>query len=286
MKVQIIPPKPTFPYKMKNVAAYCRVSTEQEMQHHSLEAQREYYKKFIESKILWRFAGVYADEASGRHNEKMKDFQRLMDDCRAGKIDLIVVKSISRFGRNTLQFLQACVELRARDIEVLFEVENLYLSDEKARMTLAIYAALYQSESQSKSHAIKWSFKTFFENGTSGFYNTPCYGYKRDGRDSLKIIPEEAGVVVLMYEMHQSGCSLRQISKHLSELKIKAPRGGDTWSIETIRKILNNEKYHGDVILQKTYVADYFSGRQAVNNGEFPKYEIKNHHPAIIERDE
>ena len=285
MKVQLISPKRTCPYKIKNVAAYCRVSTEQEMQHHSLEAQREYYKKYIESKPLWRFVGIYTDEASGRHNKKMKNFQRLMNDCRAGKIDLIIVKSISRLGRNTLQFLQACLELRTRNIEVFFEVENIYLSDEQAGMLLTIYASLYQNESQSKSYAIKWSFQTFFEDGSSGFYNTPCYGYKRADNGLLEIIPEEAAVVVLIYKLHQSGCSLRKISKELSERKIKAPRGGDTWSIETIRKILNNEKYYGDVVLQKTYVVDYFTGKQALNDGELPKYEIKNHHPAIIDRE-
>lgn len=286
MKVQVIPPKRTFPYKIKNVAAYCRVSTEQEIQHHSLEAQREYYKKYIESKPLWRFVDIYADEASGRHNKKMKDFQRLMNDCRTGKIDLIIVKSISRLGRNTLQFLNSCIELHDLNVEVYFEVEKLYMSNPASIKLMTIYASLYQNESESKSHAIKWSFQSFFQNGTSGFYNTPCYGYKRTDNGSLEIIPEEAAVVVLIYKMHQSGCSLRKISKELSERKIKAPRGGDTWSIETIRKILNNEKYYGNVVLQKTYVVDYFTGKQALNNGELPKYKIKNHHPAIIDRDE
>ena len=135
----------------RKVAAYCRVSTQQEIQHHSLEAQLEYYEKRILGTPSWEFEGIYADEASGRNNRKMYDFQRLMDDCRAGKIDLIITKSISRLGRNTLQFLNACAELKALNVDVFFEVEKLYLHNPKAVRLLTIYASVYQNESEVKS---------------------------------------------------------------------------------------------------------------------------------------
>lgn len=135
----------------KRVAAYCRVSTMQEIQHHSLEAQRDYYEKLIASRPHRIFVGVYADQASGRHNLKMQDFQRLLGDCRNGKIDLIRVKSISRMGRNTVQFLQACTELNDLGVDVYFEVEKLHINDPQAVRLLTIYASLYQNESESKS---------------------------------------------------------------------------------------------------------------------------------------
>ena len=135
----------------RKVAAYCRVSTQQEIQHHSLEAQRTYYEKLITENPAWEFVGIYADEASGRHNAKMRDFQRMLGDCRSGKIDLLLVKSISRLGRNTLQFLQACDELKQLGVDVYFEVEKVYLHNPRAVRLLTIYASVYQNESETKS---------------------------------------------------------------------------------------------------------------------------------------
>lgn len=135
----------------KKVAAYCRVSTLQEIQHHSLIAQQQYYEQLIRTHPGWIFAGIYADQASGRHNLKMRDFQRMLEDCRNDHIDLILVKSISRMGRNTVQFLQACNELNQLGVDVFFEVEKLYISNPKAVQLLTIYASVYQNESESKS---------------------------------------------------------------------------------------------------------------------------------------
>ena len=166
----------------RKVAAYCRVSTQQEIQHHSLEAQRTHYKKMIAGNQAWEFVGIYADEASGRHNPKMRDFQLMMEDCRAGKIDLILVKSISRMGRNTLQFLQACDELKELGVDVYFELQKLYLHNPKAVRLLTIYASVYQHESEVKSMNTCWGIRSRFANGTSAFANTPCYGYCRTER--------------------------------------------------------------------------------------------------------
>jgi DNA invertase Pin-like site-specific DNA recombinase len=285
-KITVIPAHtlPPLP-RPKRVAAYCRVSTTQEIQYHSLEAQREYYSKYIDSKIDWIFVGIYADQASGRHNLRMKEFQRMMADCRAGKIDLILVKSISRLGRNTVQFLQACNELNSLGVDVYFEVEKLYISNPKAVRMLTIYASVYQNESETKSFAIHWGHLVRFQNGNSKFYNRPCYGYRQAANGALEIVPEEASVVTLIYEWRAEGASLRTIASRLMVMGIKAPQGGKVWGIETIRKILNNEKYYGDVLLQKTYIADFFTGKQVPNRGECESYLLEDHHEAIISRD-
>ena len=266
----------------KKVAAYCRVSTTQEIQHHSLEAQQAYFEKIIKLKPNWIFAGIYADEASGRNNLKMNQFQAMLEDCRKGKIDIILVKSISRMGRNTLQFLQACDEFKRLNIDVFFEVEKLHITHPKAVLMLTIYASIYQNESVEKSYATSWGIRTRFMNGTSGFANKVCYGYKKSATGELVPYEPEAEIVKLIFNWHRQKTSLREISARLSDMNIKAPRGGDIWHIETIRKILNNEKYYGDVLLQKTYVSNYFTGKSSVNNGVLPKYLIKGHHEAII----
>ena len=267
----------------KRVAAYCRVSTMQEIQHHSLEAQRDDYEKLIASRPHWIFVGVYTDQVSGRHNLKMRDFQRMLEDCRNRKIDLILVKSISRMGRNTVQFLQACTELNDLGVDVYFEVEKLHINDPQAVRLLTIYASLYQNESESKSALITWGIRVRFANGSSGFANRPCYGYRRNIEGLLEIVPEEAEIVRWIFRWHREGRPLRCISKALADMGIKSPRGHSQWSIETIRKILSNEKYYGNVLLQKTYISNYFTGRQSVNNGELDRYVIINHHQPIVE---
>ena len=268
----------------KRVAAYCRVSTMQEIQHHSLEAQRDYYEKLIASRPHWIFVGVYTDQASGRHNLKMQDFQRLLGDCRNGKIDLILVKSISRMGRNTVQFLQACTELNNLGVDVYFEVEKLHINDPQAVRLLTIYASLYQNESESKSALITWGIRVRFANGASGFANRPCYGYHCNAEGRLEIVPEEAEIVRLIYCWHREGRSLRCISKAFADMGIKSPRGHSKWSIETIRKILKNEKYYGDIVLQKTFISNYFTGKQSENNGVLNRYLLEAHHQPIVKK--
>lgn len=283
MEIRYIPANPLFGFKpYKKVAAYCRVSTQQEIQHHSLEAQREYFEQYISGRSNWMFVGIYADEASGRNNANMKEFQRMMKECRKGNIDLILVKSISRLGRNTLQFLQACNELNTLGVEVYFEVENLYISDPNATRMLTIYASLYQQESESKSYAVRWSLITRFRDGTSKLYDRPCYGYRKDAYGKLEIVPEEACVVKLIYLWHEENESLREIARRLMNIGVKAPKGGMFWHPEAIRRILANEKYYGDVILQKSFSEEYFTGKRQENKGEYERYVFKKHHKAII----
>lgn len=287
MKVTTIPAHEKIEYaKPKNVAAYCRVSTNQEIQLHSLAVQRAYFEKLIKSHIGWNCAGIYADEASGRNNRKMQEFQHMMQDCRIGKIDLILVKSISRLGRNTLQFLQAINELNLLGVDVVFQVENLHGQDPQAVKAMTIYASLYQQESETKSFITGWGHHVRFKNGTSKLYDRPCYGYRNGVDGHLEIHPEQAAIVKRIFAERDSGYSLRKIAKDLEADGVPAPRGGTHWHIETIRTILYNEKYCGTVVLGKTYVSDYFTGKQTVNCGEVNKYVMSYHHPAIVRNEE
>jgi len=283
MKIKKIPSLPKHDFlRKKRVAAYCRVSTQQEIQHHSLEAQRRYFEEKIHSTPHWEYVGVFADQASGRCNLKMSQFQEMLKICFNGGIDLILVKSISRLGRNTLEFLQVCDRLNQIGVEVYFEVEKLYISNPKAVKMLTIYASLYQNESEDKSVSVKWGLKAGYVSGTSKLYDRPCYGYRQSAEGHLEIHPEEAENVKMIIRWHQMGLSLREISAYLAMAGITAPNGGSTWSLESIRRILNNEKYKGDVLLQKTYVANYFSGERKVNSGEREQYLVEGHHTPLL----
>jgi hypothetical protein len=185
-------------------------------------------------------------------------------------------------GRNTVQFLQVCDELKQLGVEVFFEVERLHISNPKAVQLLTIHASVYQNESESKSYAVTWGIRTRFADGSSGFANRPCFGYRKSDDGNLVPIPEEVETVRCIFEWHRQGMSLRKVTSLLEEMDIKSPRGNSKWSIETIRKILNNEKYYGNVLLQKTYIANYFAGKQADNQGELPQHLIEAHHlPAL-----
>lgn len=264
------------------VAAYCRVSTQQEIQLHSLEAQHRFFEKQISRRKNWILVGIYADQASGKNNQKMPEFQRLMKDCRTGKIDIVLIKSISRMGRNTLQFLIACGELHALGVDLCFDVEHLSTSDPKLYQMLTIFAGLYQNEIEEKSAAIRWTNQVKFASGSSGYINRQCYGYRLDENGQLVPDQVEAAIVRMIFRWHEQGCSLREISQRLHNAAIPTPRGKETWGIESLRKLLNNEKYTGDVLLQKTYVADFFTGRQKENHGELTQYLIHGNHEAIL----
>lgn len=268
---------------IKKVAAYCRVSTDQEIQLRSLETQQEYYENLIKSKPGWEFVGIYADTASGLNNKKMLGFQDLMQDCRNGKIDLILIKSISRLGRNTVQFLNSCDELKALNVDVFFEVENIYISDLSATVLMTVQESMFQHESEEKSYNTRWGIRARFAEGTSKFANAECYGYRKNCNGELEVYEPEAEIIRNIYNWHDQGVSLRGISQKLSELGIKSPRGKDSWGIETIRLILNNEKYRGNVLLQKTFVDELFTKKRRPNEGEYPQYLIENHHEAIVQ---
>lgn len=269
------------PYKILKVAAYCRISILHENQLCSLENQTSYYENEIRKNRNWKFAYVYADKASGRDITKRKEFQKMILDCKNGKIDLILTKSLSRFGRNTLDTLKVLKELKELGVDVYFENEKIHLLQQKSELMLTIYAALYQNESEEKSYNIRWGIKRSFESIDTKYQKRICYGYCHDNDGKLRIEPAEASVVREIFEIYITGASLRQIAFELNSREIVSPTGFKTWSCETINKILSNEKYTGNVLLQKTVVKDFFSEKQIINTNE-AKYLITGCNPVII----
>lgn len=279
------PTIPTIDHPFR-VTAYCRVSSPSEDQYLSLETQIAYFTAKISMNIIWKNAGVFADTATGRNIKERTEYKKLLAKCRAGKVDLILTKSISRFGRNSLDTIKVLRELYSRGVDVYFEQENIYLLDPAAQHIIEIYCALAQNESENKSHNIKWGIQVGFEQGTSGYQNFACFGYRFDQvEQQLAIVPEEAVIVRKIFGLRLQAFSYGKISAELAKEKISSPTGKSIWSRECIRKMLCNEKYAGTVLLQKTYVEDFFTGKQKKNVGQMQKYLYKNNHEAIVSRE-
>ncbi len=273
---------PPLPLRPLRVAAYCRVSSKRNEQLSSLENQAAYYMGIITSNHNWMLIGIFADKRTARTIRQRAQFQELLRLCRERQIDLILTKSIKRFSRNTLEFLETCYELKSLGVEVYFELENLYLSNPTSMLLLTIFASLAQAESENLSADIRWGIRHGFEDGSSGFIDKPCYGYRKSKNGSLSIYEPEAEVVRQVYRWRINGYSLRKIANLLQERSIVAPKGGKCWGAETLNKLLHNEKYTGNVMLQKTYVPDTLTGKQRYNNGQMAKYYVENTHPEII----
>ena len=271
--------------KRLRVAAYCRVSTRQEEQDSSIKQQERYYEQYISKNKNWTNAGVFSERVSGLNMKGRTEFQALMKLCRRRKIDLILVKSFSRLGRNTLDMLRALRELKDLGVDIYFEEENLWLHDERMEMLIAVFCAFAQSESEGMSQNIRWGVRQGFRMGTSGYADFVCYGYKRGDDGQLAIDEPDAAIVQRIFLMRAEGKSLGAISDWLYESKVPSPTGKERWSRETISKLLWNEKYTGDVLLQKTFVKNVLTGKQFKNCGELERYLIQQHHPMIISRE-
>ena len=267
--------------KRKRVAAYARVSSGKDAMLHSLSAQISYFNSYIEQHSNWVFAGVYADEAITGTKDGRPEFQRMLSDCRAGKIDVILTKSISRFARNTLTLLETIRELKLLGIDVFFERENIHSLSSDGELLLTVLASFAQEESRSASENQKWRIRKMFEKGHSSTGNMLGYRLKLG---NLCIVPEEAELVRTIFSDYLSGMSFNAITKKLNHAKIPSFRGGK-WIKNSIRYILCNEKYTGDMLLQKTYRLDHISKKKLTNRGEFPMYRVANSHEAIISKD-
>lgn len=266
------------------VAAYCRVSTELEEQTSSIELQEQHYAQMISDNPNWKNAGIFSERATGLNLKERPGFCKLVSKCRKKKVDLILTKSISRFGRNTLDVLRVLQDLHGLGIEVYFERENLWLSQQRMHVLFTAYCAFAQAEGEDMSRDIKWGIKRGFQNGTSGYAEFVCFGYRRGANGKLAIDEPDAKIVQNIFEMKAVGYSLGAIANWLYENGIPSPRGKIRWSRETISKLLRNEKYTGDVLLQKTFVEDLFSGKQRKNIGQLEMFLIQEHHPMIINR--
>lgn len=267
------------------VAAYCRVSSDKEEQRSSLDSQIQYYQEQITACEGWDFAGIFSDRGSGLKGEERTAFQAMMKKCRQGKIDLILTKSISRFGRNTLNTLITARELKALGVDVWFEKEHIHLLSEDSEMMLTAYAMFAQAESESMSRNIRAGIRYGFKSGNSGYAHFVCYGYELSSNGKLAINEAQAVIVKEIFTRRAAGQSLAKISEWLYETGVKSPTGKERWSRETLNKLLHNEKYTGDVLLQKTYVSDLLEGVQIKNSGERSRYLYQNNHPAIIDRE-
>lgn len=268
----------------KRVAAYARVSTDSDEQLSSYEAQVEFYTRHIQSNPEWEFVNVYTDEGiSGTNTKKREGFNRMVADALAGKIDLILTKSISRFARNTVDTLTAIRKLKEKNVEVYFEKENIYTLDAKGEVMITIMSSLAQEESRSISENVTWGKRRSMEEGRFSLAYKYFLGYKK-GEDGLpKIVEEEAKIIREIYSRFLEGETVRAIADYLTRQGIPTPRGKEQWSVSTIMSILTNEKYKGDALLQKTYTADFLTKTVKRNHGEVPQYYIKDSHPAIID---
>ena len=269
-------------YRLLRTVAYCRVSTAREEQRKSLSSQIQYYTHLIQRTTQWEFAGVFFDNTSGRTIKKQHQMQKMLEMCRRGEIDLILTKSVSRFGRNTVDVLRIFNELISLGVDVYFELEQLHLSHPNAMFLLTVFAGLAQDESESKSFNIKWGLRHAYQSGASKAQNRPCYGYCKDASGCLVVHTQQAEVVQRIYHWRLEGHSLSAIAQLLKDHGIKSPRGSENWGKETISRILSNEKYIGNVLLQKTYVADFFEGAQVKNRGQLPQYLFHNNHSPIV----
>lgn len=269
---------------MYRVAVYCRVSNNSEEQRNSLITQQEYYNNVISKNNDCILVGIYSDIGSGVNKKKRVQFNKLIKDCRRGKIDIIVTKSISRFARNTLDFLEIIRLLKKLDVDIYFENEKIRLSKERNEFMLTTYASIAQEESMVKSRSIEWGMERSFSSGNSKMAQRKCYGYTNNN-GVLDINPEQAHIVRGIYKMYIDGSSLSGIVKELYLRDIKSPTGKDRWTTSAIDKILSNEKYVGNVVLQKTYVSDVLKCRQSKNKGEMAKYLYENNHEGIIDKE-
>lgn len=267
------------------VAAYCRVSTDSEEQATSYDAQVAHYTQFIEKNSEWELAGIFADDGiSGTNTKKREEFNRMIEACMAGNIDMIITKSISRFARNTLDCLKFIRELKEKNIPVFFEKENINTMDSKGEVLLTIMASLAQQESQSLSQNVKLGLQYRYQNGEVQVNHNRFLGYTKDENKNLVIDPAEAVVIKRIYYEYLEGASLAQIGKSLEADGILTAAGKARWRPETLKKILQNEKYIGDALLQKTYTIDFLNKKRVKNNGIVPQYYVENSHEAIIPR--
>lgn len=263
------------------VAAYCRVSTELEQQQSSYDIQIEYYTRHIMQNPNWIFAGVFADDGRSATNTfRRDDFNQLMDQCLKGKVDMVITKSISRFARNTVDCISWVRKLKEKNVAVYFEKENLNTLDDSTEMILTILSSQAQEESRAISTNVKWGYARKFEKGESTRQRS--YGFRKAPTGEMCIVEEEAAVIRNMARWFLDGDSLERIKHRLEEAGIETTTGKKTWSTGTIYNILTNEKIMGDVLLQKTFTADYLTKRRVKNSGQQKQYYVKNHHEAII----
>lgn len=286
-KIEPVKQKQTAEYVVpKRVCAYCRVSTGNVEQKNSFEAQVQYYTRFIEEKSNWTFVGIYADEARSGTKVKSRDsFQQMIQDCRQGKIDLILTKSVTRFARNTVDSIHTIRMLKELGVEVYFEKERVSTLSQKSEQLLTILSSIAQGESESISTNSRWSIVRRFQNGTF-IISSPAYGYRKDENGNLIIHPEEAAIVRRIFDEYLGGKGSYAIAKELQAEGIPTIRTAKSWQDNVVKGILQNPVYEGDLLYQKTYTTDGVPFMKKHNHGELPMYLVSDNHEPIISREE
>ncbi len=270
--------------RKKRVAAYARVSTEQDEQQSSYEAQVDFYTRHIKSNPDWEFVEVFADRGiTGTNTKNRENFNRMIDLALNGGIDIILTKSISRFARNTVDTLQTVRELKAVGVEVRFEKENLHTFDPKCEMMLTIMSSLAQEESRSISENVRWGKQKSMRDGKVSLAYSRFLGYKKGADGRPEIVEEEAAIIRKIYDLFLSGKTINEIAAILTSMGVLTPAGRTKWSVSTVRSIFSNEKYKGEALLQKTFTVDYLTKEVRKNNGEVPSVRVRNSHEPIIE---
>lgn len=287
-KVEIIPasilPNALSKRKKLRVAAYCRVSTDEDDQLQSYENQVRHYTSEIEKNPEWVNVGIFADEGiTGVMTKKRDEFNKMIDLCRAGKIDRILTKSTSRFARNTLDSLRYIRELKGLGISIYFEKENIDTLKMDSETIITVYSAFAQAESESISGNIKIGKRHKYKAGDVPMMYGNILGYKKGADGKPEIVPEEAATIRFIYDAYLEGNGYLQIARMLEEKGYTTKRGNTDWRTSAIKGILTNEKYKGDVIMQKTFVSDLFTKQKKVNRGDLPMYLVRDHHEPIIE---
>ena len=287
--VIFIPPKPEAVRASKRqlrVAAYCRVSTDDEEQLTSYEAQKNYYTDKIMTNKEWTMAGIFADEGiTGTSARKRPEFLRMIRQCKQGKIDIVLTKSISRFARNTVDCLNYVRALKELGIAVIFEKENMNTLEIDSEILITMLGAFAQSESESISANVRWGKRQAMKEGKAIINYKHLYGYRKGADGRPEIIPEQAEIVRKIYDLFLSGTPIRGILEYLNANSIPNISGESQWAKNAVNSILTNEKYCGDVLLQKTYIDDCINKKVKKNTGQLPMYLVQNHHEGIISRE-
>ncbi len=278
---------PSMAAQKRRVAGYARVSTDSDEQFTSYEAQVDYYTKFIQSKPEWDFVNVYTDEGiSGCNTKRREGFKEMIADALDGKIDLIVTKSVSRFARNTVDSLVTIRKLKENGVECYFEKEGIFTFDGKGELLITIMSSLAQEESRSISENVTWGQRKSFSDGKVHLPYKRFLGYEKGENGRPAIVEKEAAIVRLIYRLFLDGKTPAGICDYLEGNAIPSPSGKEKWSKTTVTSILQNEKYKGDALLQKSFTVDFLQKKMKVNEGEVPQYYVEGSHPAIIDPDE
>ena len=273
--------------RKRKVAGYARVSTDSEEQATSYDAQVDYYTKYIKANPEWEFAGIYTDDGiTATNTDHRNGFNQMVEEALAGKIDLIITKSISRFARNTVDSLITVRKLKEKGVEIFFEKENIWTLDAKGELLITIMSSLAQEESRSISENTTWGKRKSFADGKASVGFKHFLGYDRGPNGEFVINEEQAVTVRYIYKRFLEGLSNYQIAKELTEMGVKTPAGKDKWHPSSVLSILQNEKYKGDALLQKCFTKDFLTHKRVVNKGEVPQYYVEGHHEGIVTADQ